>query len=185
MPISQIVSGKFFEPLTVAFVLYRGTGHLSSLPAGIWSALCTWTCEVTHILNLASALSSCRLSGSLCLKFHLTHLAFGGMQKKKKKKNWTTFCVWYKTRLKKKGPDSIPALKSLRSPLDNEAFIGKETWMMQAVPLLSGSLPPSVFLILASVTVCAISLIVLYLFTLNRSFNPPLSLLTSLSRCIL
>ena len=146
-------------------MVYRGTGHLSSLPAGIRSVLCTWTCEVTHILNLASALSSCRLSGSLCLKFHLTHLAFGGMQKKKK--NWNTFCVWYKTRLKKKGPDSIPALKSLQSRLDNEAFIEKETWMMQAVPLLSGSLPPSVFLVPASVTVCAISLIVLYLFTLN------------------
>lgn len=87
--------------------------------------------------------------------------------KKKKKKFWNIFCVRYKTRLKKKGPDSIPALKSLQSRLDNEAFIEKETWMMQAVALPSCSLPPSVFLVPGSATVCAFSLIVLYLFTLN------------------
>lgn len=57
----------------------------------------------------------------------------------------------------------------MQSRLDNEAFIEKETWMIQAVPLPSCSLPPSVFLIPGSATVCAFSLIFVYVELLIKS----------------
>ena len=78
------------------------------------SALYTWTCEVTHILNLEAVFVQVQaFRHSLSLKFHPTHLAFGMQIYIYIYEN--AFFVWYKARFekKKKGPDPIPALKSL------------------------------------------------------------------------